>query len=79
MASTEGDLTALKGDWKDSGLTWVQFGDFSQDDINGLKLQWFPQDAVKRGQLQSVWIKHHDRQQGKCNSVRFHDDNPRQS
>lgn len=54
----------MKADWKYGGLTWEQFGDFSQDDINGLKTQWFPQDAVKRGQLQSVWIKHHDRQQG---------------
>ena len=65
MASTEGDLTALKGYWKDSGLTWVQFGDFSKKNIEDLETNWFPNNVVKRGQLHSVWIKHHDRQQGK--------------
>jgi hypothetical protein len=69
MTSSESDLTALKGDWKVIGLTWAQFGDFTQDDIDGLKLQWFPEDALKRGQLQSIWINHHDRKQGKLKSV----------
>lgn len=58
MTSTQEELTNLKADWMDSGLNWVELGDFTQDDINGLKSQWFPADAVKRGKLQSIWSRH---------------------
>jgi len=58
MTSTEEDLRALKADWDRSGLTWHQFGDFLQEHVNALGMQWFPDDAVRRGQLQSVWKNH---------------------
>ena len=63
VESTPQDLTNLKTDWLDSGLNWQEFGDFTQADIDGLKTLWFPEDVIKRGQLQSIWKRHHKREQ----------------
>ena len=61
--STPEDLTNLKANWLDSGLNWLELGDFTQADIDGLKMLWFPKNAIKRGKLQSIWTRHHIRQQ----------------
>eukprot|EP01036_Dinobryon_divergens_P042723 gene42723-56789_t len=63
MASSVIDLDALYPNWHANGLTWIAFGNFSQTDIEGLKIQWFPKDAERRGRLQDIWTRHHDRQQ----------------
>ena len=64
MASSVIDLDALYPNWHANGLTWIAFGNFSPTDIEGLKIQWFPKDAERRGHLQDIWTRHHDRQQG---------------
>ena len=64
MASSVIDLDALYPNWNANGLTWIAFGNFTQTDIDGLKIQWFPKDAERRGRLQDIWTRHHDRQQG---------------
>ena len=58
------DLEALAPNWNANGLTWIAFGNFTENDIEGLKFQWFPDDAEKRGRLQDIWTRHHERQQG---------------
>jgi hypothetical protein len=69
MISTEGDLTALKGNWRDSGLTWDDFGACTQSQLDGLNALWFPNDVVNQIKVQDIWTRHHDRQQGKFNSL----------
>ena len=64
MASSVIELDALAPNWHANGLTWIAFGNFTQTDIDGLKIEWFPKDAERRGRLQDIWIRHHDRQQG---------------
>ena len=65
MASTEEQLTLLKSEWRESGLTRSQFGNFSEDNIDDVEREWFPESAVRGGQLHSVWKNHPRRQQGK--------------
>ena len=65
MASSEADLTALKGDWREDGLTWTEFGNCTQNDLDGLKLLWFPKNVVKQIKLQDLWTRHHDRRQSR--------------
>ena len=69
MASSVADLTALVPNWYSGGLTWDDFGACTQTDIDGLKTLWFPNDVVNQIKLQGIWTRHHDRQQGKINSL----------
>ena len=69
MASTEGDLTALKGNWRDGGLTWDDFGACTQNDLDGLKNLWFPDNVVNQIKIRGIWSRNHDRHQGKFNSL----------
>ena len=59
ITSTEDELTDLKANWRDFGLKWENLGDFTQGDIDELKDQWFLDNALKRGQLQSIWARHY--------------------
>jgi hypothetical protein len=52
MTSTEEQLTGLNGEWKNNGLTWSEFGDFSEENIADVEKEWFPNSGVRRGQLQ---------------------------
>ena len=65
MTSTEEQLTLLNGEWRNNGLTWSEFGDFSEENIADVEREWFPDSGVRRGQLHSVWKRHPGRQQGK--------------
>ena len=65
MTSTEEQLTLLNGEWRNNGLTWSEFGDFSEQNIADVEREWFPNSGVRRGQLHSVWKRHPGRQQGK--------------
>lgn len=69
MTSTEGDLTALKDNWSDGGLSWDDFGRCTQNQLDGLNALWFPSDVVNQIKVQGIWARHHDRQQGKFNSL----------
>jgi hypothetical protein len=74
MTSTEEQLTGLNGEWKNNGLTWSEFGDFSEENIANVEKEWFPNCGVRRGQLHSVWKRHPGRQQGNlcCHILFFH-------
>ncbi len=65
MASSETDLDNLYPTWKTTGLIWVAFGNFIQSDVDALKKHWFAADPVKKGLLQDIWTRHHDRNQSK--------------
>lgn len=69
MTSTERELTALKSDWRDSGLTWDDFGACTQKHLDDLNDLWFPYNVVNRIKVQSIWYRHHNRDQGNHPSV----------
>ncbi len=71
MASTEAELDNLYPSWK-TRLNWISFGNFTQGDLDGLKVQWFQDDFVNRGLLQDIWTRHHDRNQGKKSSTSYY-------
>ena len=60
--STQAELAALKADWNEEGLSWEAFGNCSETDIEGIKMQWFPDNAVRRGRIHDVWVRHPNRQ-----------------
>ena len=58
MASSVTDLDELLPNWRATKLTWVAFGNSTQEDI---KAQFFPTNAVDRIRLQDIWMRHHAR------------------
>ena len=61
MSSSEEELTHIYQNWNSGRLTWAKFGNFNQNDIDRLKVQWFPNDAVSGGLLQDIWFRHPNR------------------
>jgi hypothetical protein len=55
---------------KEDELSFNQFGDFTPAQADRLALQWFPESAVKQGQLQSVW-KNHPTNKGRTSYSQF--------
>ena len=61
LPSTENDLLSLKSNWDPNELSWLDFGNCTQTDIDGLKFEWFPDNVIKRERLQSLWTRHPNR------------------
>jgi hypothetical protein len=62
MSSSEQELSDLYQGWNSDGLTWVAFGNSTQEDLNGLKNSWFPENPVRRTKVQDIWTRHPNRQ-----------------
>jgi hypothetical protein len=60
--STEQELHTSKPDWTADGFNWIAFGNCSQENINDIEHEWFPLNAVKRAQVQDIWVRHPNRQ-----------------
>ena len=56
--STLNELLTLYPPFKSCGLSWDQFGSATEEDMRGLKAQWFPNDFVPRIALQDIWLRH---------------------
>jgi hypothetical protein len=61
-ASTERELTAIFQNWQARGLTWDDIGNCTPEDLEAFKKVWFPDDPVSRAKLQSIWVRHPNRQ-----------------
>ena len=55
----------------DSRLKFEVFGNFTQRDVDGLKDEWFPNNAETRGELQDLWIRHPNRNGEKSSYLLF--------
>ena len=65
MTSTVDELNLLYPNWSDDDFTWTAFGGCTQTDLDGLKMEWFPTNAKRRGKVQDIWNRHPLRQPGK--------------
>jgi hypothetical protein len=61
--STVEDLESLYPNYMDGGLTWLIFGNCSEDIIRDIEKQWFPTNVVKRALVHDIWVRHPRRQQ----------------
>jgi len=71
MVSTVEELNLLYPNWGDDDFTWTAFGGCTQDDLNGLKNEWFATNAKRRGKVQDIWNRHPLRQQAPPQEVSF--------
>jgi hypothetical protein len=62
--SSVDELMNLFPNWSINGLTWQDFGGCTQNDLDGLKAMWFPDNIENRIKVQGIWNRHPLRQQG---------------
>jgi hypothetical protein len=60
--STEEELYSLKPGFTDE-ISWIAFGNCSQENINDIEREWFPNSTIKRVKVHDIWARHPIRQQ----------------